>query len=272
MISAKNISLMVQNTIQKEIRNKTILFLFIFTIIVLLLAYSLINILFSQIADETMLSNFGLGMPAIFITILSLWSSMIALLVGVNVIRSDMDDKVLPQLLALPLTRLEYMLSRLIGSWIIVMSFYFLCTLFTYFLFFLIAREFTSFALVLKSLPALSINILVVLWISMFFSQYFPKVFALVSTSFTLFLIRFSNSYLGQKDIAEMYKEVDVVGIVLSFFYFLFPRMGEWAQVNSMLLSGKEVVVDWLALGIHTLLSVMVIFLGVFHLFRRKDL
>lgn len=272
MISFQNISLLAKNTIQKEVRNKTILFLFVFTIIVLLLAYSLINILFSQVADETMLTNFGLGMPSLFISVLSLWTSMIALLVGVNVIRSDMDDKVLPQLLALPITRLEYMIARLFGSWIIVMSFYLLCMLFTYFLFFLISREFTSVVLLFKSLPALSVNIFIILWVSMFFSQYFPKLFALVSTSFTLFIVRFSNGYFSQKEVLEVYKEGDILGSLLSVFYFLFPRMGQWAEVNSLLITGKEISVSMWPLALHTTFSSILIFLLAFWLFKKKDI
>ena len=47
-------------------------------------------------------------------------------LLGVSCLRSDIQEGVLEEILSLPLSRLSYLCSRILGTWIIVMSYYIL--------------------------------------------------------------------------------------------------------------------------------------------------
>lgn len=271
MISFNHLSLLIMNTIQKEIRNKTILFLFVFTLIVIFMSYSLVNLFFQQVAQEDMLSGLGLGMSSIFISVLGAWTSLVALLVGANVLRSDMDEKVLPQILALPVTRTEYLLSRLIGSWLIVMVFYLLSASMITILFQFVSRDFANFQYFIISIGPLSVSVFVVIWVSMFFSQYFPKIFALLTTTFALGFIQFSNTYFLRNEVSKVFAEGNILGMILSVFYFIFPRTGEWARVNSAWANNTEITFSLPELMIHTAVSSLIIFILSAWVFKKRD-
>lgn len=271
MISFNHLSLLTINTIQKEVRNKTILFLFVFTLIVIIMSYSLVNLFFQQVAQEDMLSGLGLGMSSIFLSVLGMWTSLIALLVGANVLRSDMDEKVLPQILALPITRTEFLLSRLIGSWLIVMVFYLLSAFIITVLFQFVSRDFANIEYFLISLGPLSISVFVVLWVSMFFSQYFPKIFALLTSTFALGFIQFSNTYFLRNEVSKVFAEGNILGMILSLFYFIFPRTGDWARVNSAWANNVEVSISVSTLLLHTAFSSLIIFILFAWIFKRRD-
>ena len=115
------------NTIQKEIRNKSIWSLLIMTSIVIIVLNTLLNFLL-QMASEFQMTGAGMELGSLplnlFYTLIDFFSTVIAIIIGVNSLKSDEENGVNIQLLSFPVKRWEYLVARVLGSWTIVVSYY----------------------------------------------------------------------------------------------------------------------------------------------------
>ena len=116
---------LIWNTLQKEFRNKTLMFLLVFTLGVILVVTALFRFLYDYTEGnqgQAMLTGF-VGDPfVVFYYIISIWNAVLAIVLGVNCIKSDERCSVMPQLLSLPIKRSDYLIARIVGSWIIIIA------------------------------------------------------------------------------------------------------------------------------------------------------
>ena len=112
---------MIKDTILKELRSKTLLFIFIATTLMIFLAHSLLKMFISSNESSALVIN-GANSLTIMFTMINAWSVIIAGIFGISSIRSDFKDKIIYQYLAFPISRTQYMFSRILGTWILVFS------------------------------------------------------------------------------------------------------------------------------------------------------
>lgn len=272
MLQFSQIRLIALNTLQKEMRNKTIMFLMLFTVVTIIAAFILVYTLLQDQTMEQMAQMLGYGISHFFIGLLGAWTLFISLLLGGHLVRSDMQEKVLNQLLALPIKRSEYLAARLIGGWLIIMGFYLFTGLLIFILFSTVSEQFVPLSAFFSSLLSMGTMVMATLLISIFISFYFPSIFSLVASIILLFIILASNNYFSQRDISDVLAQGDGLGLFLSFFYYCFPRIGEINRLNTSVLSNLEVSEKILPIAGHSLAAFVLVFLTLTFLFKRKDL
>ena len=121
----QRIGILFWNTFQKEYRNKTLLFFFFITLFVIFGVNFVLDLIgeFGKggMIPEDQLSNKKL---TLVFTIINMWNFILSIFVGLSVVRSDFRQGVLEQLLSFPVKREEYLISRFLGAWSIVFSYY----------------------------------------------------------------------------------------------------------------------------------------------------
>ena len=109
------ISVIFENTLAKEWRNRFLIFLFILTVAVILIVNVVMNYI-GQIpgvlADAT-LANKKLY---IFFYIINSWNIFLSIMMCVNCVKSDLNGGVYSQILSFPVKRIEYLFSRIFGT------------------------------------------------------------------------------------------------------------------------------------------------------------
>lgn len=272
MIQFSQIQLILTNTLQKELRNKTIMFLMLFTLITVIASFVLVYTLLQDQTMEQMAQMLGYGISHFFIGLLGAWTLFISLLLGGHLVRSDLQENVLGQLLALPIKRSEYMAARLLGGWLIIMGFYLFTGLLIFILFSTVSEQFVPVSSFLSSLLTMGMMVMASLLISVFISFYFPGIFSLIASLILLFIILASNNYFLQKDILTVLSELNGLGIFFAFFFYLFPRIGQINLLNTTILSNAESTQALMPLLAHSLGSFVLVFILLTFLFKRKDL
>lgn len=272
MIQFSQIQLIVVNTLQKELRNKTIILLMLFTLIAIIASFALVYSLLQDQTMEQMAEMMGYGISQFFIGVLGSWTLFISLLLGGHLVRSDLQENVLGQLLALPVKRSEYLAARLIGGWIIIMGFYLFTGFLVFILFSSVSEQFVPVSSFLSSLLSIGMMVMATLILSVFVSFYFPGVFSLVASIIILLIVMASNNYLSQKEIADVLSGPDGLGLFFAFFYYLFPRIGDLGRLNTALLSDVEITQNIFPLVAHSLGAFVLVFFVLAILFKCKDL
>lgn len=228
---------LVMNTIQKEIRNKGIIFLFIFSVISLYLG-NVLAVAVKEYVDESnlnaLISN---STQVIILSVVSMITMIVSIIVGTNAVKSDISLKILPQLLGFPIKRSQYLLSRIFGSWILAMTFFAVLLVigvvilsFSNSIVFSVLDIFSTFLIY-------SLVYFVVIFIAIFFSLYLNKIAAFI-LSFVFF--SFSKiSYYNFSNIGFDKMEMSVMKVISMIFHYAFPRLGELNFIADALMTGK---------------------------------
>ena len=222
------------DTLRKEYRSKTLLVLFVFTILVVVVSRSLLDFISSasQEGGTTGMAAQGLGLFSlnIFYTFIDMWSVLVASIIGVNTLKTDLDHKVGIQLLSFPIRRKTYLFSRLLGSWFIVSCYYIFSLLFAGALFSLSSETFLVGGQFLVALLNSSLIVLSTLIFAMAFSMVLPRFMALIANFMFMGLISLSNGAFLQKSLREAVAGLDLGSGLLYIVYWIFPR---YANLNS---------------------------------------
>ena len=231
---------LIGNTISKEYRTKTLLFLVILTCLMLLGINSLMDRL-SGMAEEMlktqvppeMLKQLLAKKIVIFYGVISFWGTILAVLMGVQCVRSDFDHKVASQLLSLPIRRGEYLGCRILGTWVVVMAFYILC--FAWSILFLggATQGSLSFLALMGGLFLHGLSLLSTITISVLFSLFLPKILSFIGVFILSLMISSANNLMMAE--GEWIKKLtagifEKIGLTL---HYLLPRIGTlnaWAQ------------------------------------------
>ena len=117
------IKILIGDTIKKEGRSKTLLWLFILNVLIIIFICGGINYvtdLVGEFGAPMDLKNKSIYIINFFV---SFWSGIMAIIFGGNCVRSDEDEGVIGQLLSLPISRKEYLSGRALGALTISLGF-----------------------------------------------------------------------------------------------------------------------------------------------------
>ncbi|EPZ51332.1 ABC-2 family transporter protein [Bacteriovorax sp. BAL6_X] len=237
---------LIKNTIEKEVRNKSVIFLFALTVVVMYLGSVLSNLLQIEIQESGFSTYLATASMTVVIWIISLSAKFVAALVSANIFRSDLESGVISQILALPINRSSYVINRMLGG--ALLSFLYLVFILVIGIIILISNDLVpkevdfSMIKMAASLIPHFLQILIIMFVSCFFSLFFNKIGTLLLTSFYVIAsvgvytyIQAGNPALSGLNLSSIF------GLI---FYWLLPRIGEISGLADMLSLGAELNID----------------------------
>lgn len=266
------------DTIQKEMRSKTLITLFVLSTVGMYFTYQVTKALSGSLEGDgsmvtSMLGNFSFS--AMFY-VNNLISILVAAILGTSAFRSDFREKISYTLLTLPISRMEYFYTRVMGVWVMSLAYYlYTFVLGTFFLSLLHKKMSFSFHLGVVFIFS-AITLFILLNISSFIALYFNQllsvfltiiIYIFMSSAWSTFVSdshNFSLSLLG------------FFGYIKGIFYLFFPHVSLYQSLNaSMLLAEKPfsdfAIYNWLFEVPHLVLSVGLMVFVTRHFLNRKD-
>jgi MFS family permease len=227
---------LILDTMLKEVRSKTLIFIFIATTISIILGQLIMGIMTKQMGSEISLT--GINILSINFRILNTISFLVAAIFGVSVFRSDFQNNIIYQYLSFPISRTEYFFIRVIGTWFLVLAYYLYSYVLSTVLFSFAFNKIVFTSAHFFSFLVLCLYLLLIIFISIFFSLLLNKIGALFVTFFTSITAYSAFGNFSKLPYAEYFTEMGTLKVVGIIFYYLFPRISFLDQVSSNLLFG----------------------------------
>lgn len=262
---------LIIDTMLKEIRSKTLIFIFVSTTLAIILGHLVLSALNSQMGGDQGLSITGMNVLSINFRILNSISFIIAAVFGVSVFRSDFQNNIIYQYLAFPISRTEYFFVRVFGTWILVLSYYAYAYILSAVLFSFAFKKMVLSPAHFYSFLILSLYLLLVIFISIFFSLLTNKLSALFLTFVSCIIAAAGYGYYSKLPFNEYFLDVSAFKAIGLTFYFLFPRITFLDSESSRLLLGEASSVNiWAQVAHLMLISGVYVYLASYFI-KRKD-
>lgn len=255
------------DTLKKELRNKTLIFIFIVSTFCIFVAYSIIKLIFSQlIPDASTVPQASMVISAMF-SFLNMWIAFISIYFGVKSIRSDIDSQIIYQYLSFPISRGQYFMSRLLGTWTMVYGLYLYSYLLTIILFFSIGK-----GLHLEWGHVFSFfcsGVAIFFWIALSFimSFYLNSMGSMLTMILFWGLLSYSHSYYLTLPISEFFVGLSVAKITALILFLFVPHVGLMNLLSNHFLYKNPVDVNIAFEVLHFILAT-----GFIIFFFRKSL
>lgn len=262
---------LIIDTILKEIRSKTLIFIFVATTLSILLANFVIGAVATQMGGDQTLSLTGVNILSLNFRIINSINFIVAAIFGVSVFRSDFQNNIIYQYLSFPISRIEYFFVRVLGTWLLVLAYYAYSYILSAVLFSYSFKKIIFTTGHLYSFLVLSLYLLLVIFISIFFSLLMNKIGALFATFTSCLAAAVAYSNLSTLPYDELFTNLSgfkAVGLVV---YFLFPRASFLDSISANLLAGESVTISLLPQIAHlVMISGVYIWLASYFV-KRKD-
>ncbi len=264
---------LIVDTFLKELRSKTLIFIFLATTASIVLGHLVLSAFNSDLSggNPSSMGMAGLNILSINFRILNSISFIIAAVFGVSVFRSDFQNNIIYQYLTFPISRTEYFFSRILGTWLLVMSYYAYAYVLSALLFSLAFKTFILSPMHLLSFLILGVYLLIVIFIAIFFSLLMNKIGALFATFSTCIAAAISYGIYSTLPLKETFEQLSTTRLVGLIFYYFFPRISFLDGLSSsLLLEGKIDVIIWQQVLHLLLMTVAYVYLAI-HLIKKKD-
>ncbi len=229
---------LVKNTIHKEIRNKSIIFLFVFTLAFIFSGH-LLAITLKGFIDESNLNTFiANSSQGVIINFVSFCTNIVCSIIAASAVRSDLGSGVISQILSFPISRSKYLISRVAGSLTLSFLFYLLSLLFGIaLLVFGESIKIDFYGLLISSL-FMGLQILGLVVVGIFASLYFKRLGAFLVT-FTYYIV----SKIVYHSVSYEGVNFDTFSLGKAFKYFVYfctPRVAEVSYMAEEFINGSE--------------------------------
>ena len=262
---------LIVDTILKEIRSKTLIFIFVATTISIVLANLIVGSVTAQMGGDQALSMTGIDILTVNFRIINSINFIVAAIFGVSVFRSDFENNIIYQYLSFPISRIEYFFVRVLGTWLLVLAYYAYSYLLSAILFSYSFKKIIFTAGHFYSFLVLSIYLLLVIFISIFFSLLLNKIGALFATFASCIAAAASYATLSTVPNNELFLNMTGFKFAGILVYFLFPRASFLDSISTSLLSGSEIKVSILMQILHLIvISGVYIWLASYFV-KKKD-
>lgn len=261
---------LILNTLTKEYRNKAIIFfgLIIFTVITI--SHLMMNFIYENFLangnEQAVIGDKGF---MVLFTIISFIMTIVSSVLGINCIKSDFESTSINQILAFPISRIEYVGSRVFGSWLIAILAFVVSIIFTAALLSTNSGVNLIRPELFLAIITASLNMLTVITIACILSLFIPKMFAFIFTFIVRYMISTSNIAFNYQ--GEMGAEMSFGKAFTGFFHFLFPRIHPMDTLTQLFLSGSPIEFSVVALFGHYFVTYIFLFMALGWLISRKD-
>lgn len=260
---------LIIDTMLKEVRSKTLIFIFVATTIAIILGHLLLNTVTTQLGGD--LSITGVSTLAWSFRFLNSVSFIIAAIFGVSVFRSDFQNNIIYQYLSFPISRTEYFFIRVIGTWLLVLAYYTYSYILTAVMFSVAFKKIIFTPAHFYSFLVLCLYLLLVIFISIFFSLLMNKLGALFVTFVSSLTAATAFGNFSSIPYSEYFQGMSVLKLVGLIFYFFFPRITFLDKVSSNVLFGEPIeLVMWEQILHLVVITGLYVFLANYFV-KRKD-
>jgi ABC-type transport system involved in multi-copper enzyme maturation permease subunit len=263
---------LIIDTILKEIRSKTLIFIFVATTLAIILGHLVLSMVNANMAGADQgLGLAGINILSINFRILNSISFIIAAVFGVSVFRSDFENNIIYQYLAFPISRTEYFFIRVLGTWLLVLAYYAYAYILSTVLFSLAFKKVVLTSGHVYSFFILALYLLLVIFISIFFSLLMNKMSALFITFISCITAAAGYNYFSKLAFKEYFMDMGSFKMIGLIFYLFFPRITFLDSQSSILLLGEATTVNLWEQIIHlVVISGVYVFLASYFI-KRKD-
>ncbi|MCP4911968.1 MAG: ABC transporter permease subunit [Oligoflexia bacterium] len=266
------LSVLMTNTFLKEIRNKSLIFLGLLNIAIVIVISVIIKSLGESTLAQDGLNFVGGGALGIYFLCINFWIVFLAYLIGSNTIASDLNSKIVNQLVSFPISRWQYILVRALGAWLIILAFYFL----SYFVGGLVFSGVTGVEVEMgKFVYAFLCNVfplLAAVLVSMFFSLYLNRTFTFVTCIFVSFIVRTSTGFVSKMGLERMLEDFSFLKGLGLVFHYLFPHISSWSGYANSNLFNSETNFALASESVHLVVMILLWSLLINIIFNRKEL
>jgi ABC-type transport system involved in multi-copper enzyme maturation permease subunit len=264
---------MIWDTINKEVRSKMLMFVFVISTLIILFSHSLVKMFFASTggADANSPLNSGALLLSVMFGFLNFWSVIISAIFGVNSIRSDFSQNIIYQYLAMPIKRSDYYFSRLLGTWAIVYTFYLYAYLASLILFSLATHSWVAHWGHLLSAIFMGLFIFLCILLSTLFSFFGNRMGALLLVGLTWLLLTLSNSSFRDIPFKEYFNNFSLMRFLGMFIYWILPRLGNVSEIANAFLFKKELTLNlWVEIPHLLITSILLLWIGT-RFIKKKD-
>lgn len=253
---------MIKDTILKELRSKALIFIFIATTLMIFLAHSVLKMFINSNDGSAIMIN-GASSLSLMFTMINGWSVIIAGIFGISSIRSDFNDNIIYQYLAFPISRTQYMFSRIFGTWILVFGYYLYAYFLSAILFSVATHSLALHWTHLISMLLMGLYVFLIIFISFLYSMIAGKIGAFLLLITTIATISVSTSSLRALAYADYLLNLSFFKTIGLIVYFIFPRVNYITELASNVLSKEEIKLNLGLEALHLLVtSAVFIFLA----------
>ena len=247
------------NTLQREYRSKSLVAIFILTVAIIILVNSVMN-LFMTGEGQPILANLADKKMVIFYKIINIWSGIIATLFGVHALKSDYDYDLVDQLWSFPIKKHDYIISRILGSWIVVCAYYLISIIMAMTLFSMSSDESYIRVTIIPSFMISSLLILTLIILGSLFSMFASKTIAFIEVLLASMFIAIANTQIGVLSFSEMFKNLSFMKVTGVVLHTIFPRIGVIDKISSNVLYEEPIVYNTLAESIHFIATIVLLY------------
>lgn len=260
---------LILDTVLKEARSKTLIFIFIATTCALVLGHLILTAINAE--QGAGLSLVGIDVLAINFRILNSISFIIAVVFGVSVFRSDFENNIIYQYLSFPISRTEYFFVRVLGTWILVFIYYAYAYILSVVLFSFAFKKIIFSTSHLLGFGVLNLYLLVVIFIAILFSLLLNKMGAMFMTFVCCVASFFSYGTFSKLAFSEQFQNIGVFKAVGVVFYYFFPRITFLDELSSSLLLKTEMGASIAHQATHLLIISLVYVFIANYFVKKKD-
>lgn len=262
---------MIKDTILKELRSKTLIFIFIATTLMILLAHAILKMLINNNDPASAMMLSGANSLTFMFSIINAWSVIIAGIFGISSVRSDFREKIIYQYLTFPISRTQYMFSRIIGSWILVFSYYLYSYLLSAILFSIATHSMALHFDHILSMLLMGAYVFLVIFISFLYSLISGKIASFLLLLSTVGLISISNGIFRTLEFSEYFKNFSIFKLFGLLIYICLPRINYLTELASGVMSKETIRLNVGLEALHLIVTTTIFAIIADQIVKRKD-
>jgi len=264
-------SAMIKDTILKELRSKTLIFIFIATTLMIFLGHTLLKFMINSGGPASPIMASGTNSLTFMFTFINFWSVIIASIFGISSIRSDFKDKIIYQYLSFPISRTQYMLTRIAGSWLLVYGYYLYAYLLSAILFSFATHSIALSYSHLLSILLMGIYVFLIILISFLYSLVAENIAAFLLVFTTVVIISLSSSSFKDLAFKDYFKDLGLIKAFGLMVYACLPRLNYISQLASAVMLKEPIDLNLGLEALHLFVtSALLLFMGSI-LVKRKN-
>jgi hypothetical protein len=227
---------LIIDTVLKELRSKTLIFILVATTLSILIGQLILGVINREMSASGALGLVGVDILSINFRILNSISFIIAAVFGVSIFKSDFQNNIIYQYLSFPISRVEYFFCRVLGTWALVLGYYLYSYCLSTVLFSFAFKKVIFSSAHLFSFLTLALYLLLVIFISIFFSLLLNKIGALFVTFALSIIAAVSYGHFSRLAYVDYLKDFSPFKGLGAAVYMLFPRTAFLSEESSNLL------------------------------------
>ncbi len=259
------------NTIQKEIRSKTLIFVLMINLGLIFVVNSGIDLIIKSVESQNMINLHG-QKASIFYFLISIWCTFLSIIFGIDCIKSDLESGVASVIMAQPLRRWWYVLMRILGATTIVFGHY-LLSLFVAWIIFYISDGTNQLNMqIFGALFATLLVNLAVITLSALIAMSLNKMVAFILSLIVCSIVGIANQAMGTEDFLYNIQHIGLAKILGLVAHYLLPRIGIWSSFAGSLINGKMPAMNYGLELLHYGLTLAALFWLLSFIFSRREL